>query len=813
MLFHVPRLTRSLGLALPRRPLLGTPSKGEPPMPKVRSLVVAVLALLVWTFTLAARPIVDLHRLDAYFALYASDSNVPWRAASVRLDTYSSAPVQFAIYSVDPLDVLTAGSNERSRAIGTKLRRPVARFTFDPPGGYQFQPNNVLLPIGSRAGFFVVEARRENVGEQVWVNRSRIALVAKQTPSELLLYGVDLGSGSPLRHMRVQLLVQDRFITAFTNAQGIVRYTARPRPIFALAQWGESCAFISPLPQPPAPQSIVDVRTDSAVVRAGESLRVVGFARVRIRGTLRPASGTAEVSLRDGAQVIAQRRAVLDRAGAFTAELDVPENTAAGDDAIIAQVAGNVGSASEHVDADAAGLSLKASPLCGERCDSNSDIPLEITSSRAGARVHVSIVRWPHVYVGFFPSEIPWGATVWLDRSVTTDASGHAVIMIPHPTDALASTYGVRAESGGATASTRIAVPTSAVALRLDLHSDVAAIGSAANFDVYAASVRDGKPDAGARVVVTLSHGAGQQQQTLVLDGSGHARGTFSSPDFGTNLILARLSDGNDVAEDAAQLQVVPQTDSVELQDNSADVTLHLDRARYRPGEPIEVVAQAPGSSGAALLTMESPNGIQVVDAPVRNGRVSATLRAVGADGALSVGAVFVRDGATLSATTPLDVDGPGRAEITNIALAPSKPDGETALSLDGATADPGTAIVRLSSGEPSGSALFSSLPETLAPDVNTTQSSAAAGVTWHPWVDSTGEHPSVLEFVRRTQPPPNLELTQSNSRALTWSVEPFDGSPLHLQLPTDPGRYSLSVLAIGDDGRVITGSTFVNVP
>src|SRR6516165_61211 len=91
----------------------------------------------------AERPIVDLHRLDAYFALFAGDSNVPWKPTTVRLDTYSSAPVRFSVYEVDPADVLTAGSNARPRAVNTRGRRPVASFDFTPPGGYQFQSNEV----------------------------------------------------------------------------------------------------------------------------------------------------------------------------------------------------------------------------------------------------------------------------------------------------------------------------------------------------------------------------------------------------------------------------------------------------------------------------------------------------------------------------------------------------------------------------------------------------------------------------------------------------------------------------------------------
>ncbi|MBV8375139.1 MAG: hypothetical protein JO302_06480, partial [Candidatus Eremiobacteraeota bacterium] len=84
----------------------------------LRTLAAASLALALTTFPVRAeRPIVDLHRLDAYFALFAGDSNVPWKPATVRLDTYSSAPVAFSVYQVDPADVLTAGSNARPRAI------------------------------------------------------------------------------------------------------------------------------------------------------------------------------------------------------------------------------------------------------------------------------------------------------------------------------------------------------------------------------------------------------------------------------------------------------------------------------------------------------------------------------------------------------------------------------------------------------------------------------------------------------------------------------------------------------------------------
>ncbi|MGA8839170.1 MAG: hypothetical protein WB491_01610, partial [Candidatus Aquilonibacter sp.] len=275
-------------------------------MLRIRVPLVVLLALaLLAAPASAARPIVDLHKLDAYFALFASDSNVPWQATTVRLDTYSSAPVQFAVYQVDPADVLSAGSNARARAIDTRGRRPVTTFSFTPPGGYQFQSSGVDVQLGSREGFFVVEARRGDVGEQVWINRTRIGLLTKETPGELLLYATDLGTGHALAHMRVQFVVQNGFEARYTDAHGIVRWNRMPRPVFALAQWANSYAFVSFPPQAPLPVAIVGVRTDTAVVHAGGTVRIVGFARTRVSGALKPAAGSAAISLRLGGTLLA----------------------------------------------------------------------------------------------------------------------------------------------------------------------------------------------------------------------------------------------------------------------------------------------------------------------------------------------------------------------------------------------------------------------------------------------------------------------------------------------------------------------------
>lgn len=796
------------------------------PLPGFREVAGNVLRFRLFTFAAfalallaapasAARPIVDLHKLDAYFALFASDSNVPWQPTTVRLDTYSSAPVQFAVYQVDPADVVTAGSNARPRAIDTRGHKPVASFNFTPPGGYQFQSSEVDVQLGSREGFFVIEARRGAVGEQVWINRTRVGLLTKETPGELLVYATDLQSGRALTHARLQFVVNGAFETRYSDAHGLIRWNRAPRPVFALAQYGNSYAFASFLPQAPLPNTIVGVRTDTAVVHAGGTVRIAGFARTRVNGALRPASGTATIAMRIGGTVLAQVQASVDAAGAFSADVPIPSAATAGDYAVLAQVDGGVGGATVHVDADANGLSLDIASGCDGPCNASADVPVTITSSRGNVPVRVQIVRSPHIYVGFTPQDVPWGTTIWTDQTVQTGGDGRATVMIAHPSDGLPSTYGVRADAGGASAVTRIVVPTARAAVRLQLDRTQQTLGTPVNFDVYGNDITSARPLAGAHVTVTLQHGSSTQQTELTLDADGHAHGAFSAPSLGTNLVFATLSVDGANATDAAQVDIVPQATQDTSLNGSANVRIALDRTVYRAGDNVAITAMLDGASGDALLTIESAVGTQTLSVPVHDGRASGTLRIADAPGDLRIGAAFVRDGAIAWTNVPLELDAPGRPVHATIAmpsgaLAPGAP---VSVTLRDVAPGAGTTIVRVSRGAPSGGALFESAPALLAVGLAATQVSAPEGRTWHPWVDSTGEHAQVLGFERRSSPPQNLALEQADTQAVWWNVAHYDGAPIAVQLPSARGRYTLSILTITDDGRVIAASSPITVP
>lgn len=777
-------------------------------------LLVAILCSTLWAR--AERPLLDYHRLDAYFQLFANDSNVPWKTTDVRLDTYTNAPVEFSAYAVDPADVIIAGENTRPRAVDTSRMRPIVQWRYVPPGGYRYQSNEVPVPLGTREGFFVIEARRGKVGEQVWIDRTRVGLLTKETPAGIVLYGTDLGTGRPLAHMRVGFIVRSRFVYRYTNADGIIRWQGGTRPIFAMASWGKSIAFVSFLPQAPLPKTIVGVKTESAVIHAGGILRVVGFARSRNGSSLQSSHGSALILLRSPRNQVARIRVPLDRAGAFVGALNVPPHSPAGTYTLMATVDGATAGTLVHVDADPNGLRLNVAPQC-RPCNPAKDVPVVVRALRngspaAGVSVAMDVVRLPHVFIGRMPSA-SWGLSQWYRATARANSRGEAKFFIPHPNDGLASTYGVRVRSGGATADTRIVVPTARITLNLSIARTRIGSGMPAAFEVRARSVATGDPVGGLPVTVQLIHGASVDQQTLHLNARGTASGAFSEPEPGSDLIVAKSDYDGEQAADAAQIAVEPQTMQSSAS-RSGKIKIALDEARYRVGQLVHVQAIEAGAQGDAVISLESATSVQLRVVPVRDGRAATSFRAADALGMLTVGAAFVRDGALDWSSTPLEIDGNGRPLAVPVAVNRRSyaPGASARFALAGIARGQGTLVARVSRGAATGAALFDTVPQLLAVGMTTTQDTAGAGMTWHPWVDSTGAHPLVQAFARRTAPPAVLSMTQAETQGIVWRVERDAGNSIALDVPHTPGRYIVSLLKIDDDGRIAAGSAAFEV-
>src|ERR1700691_3795448 len=113
-----------------------------------------------------------------------------------------------------------------------------------------------------------------------------------------------------LRGMRVTYLIATHFAYDLTDRNGISHVP--PHAVFALAEWGQSKAFVSLFPQSPPPAAVLGVRADRASATAGESVRVVGFVRRRNGNVYRPASGDVALSVVAGGATLTTAHAALD---------------------------------------------------------------------------------------------------------------------------------------------------------------------------------------------------------------------------------------------------------------------------------------------------------------------------------------------------------------------------------------------------------------------------------------------------------------------------------------------------------------------
>jgi hypothetical protein len=756
--------------------------------------------------------LLDSGKWNAYFALFARDTQVPWKRITVRLDTYSGAPVDFAAYAVDPADVLVAGANARPRALDTTHRTPVAKWRFTPPAGLKFESNDVDVPLSNREGFYVVEARRGEAAQQVWLNLSRIGLLTKESPGGIVLYAADLGTGRALPGMRITYLMGAAFVYGQTDASGIARMSG-PRPRFALAEWGRSRAFVNFVPVPPVPPAVVGVRLDRAVAHAGEVVRAVGFARLRRGAEMRPATGSVKLTVVIRGRTLVSAAPALDAAGAFSADIALPTDAPTGDVAVLAAANGATGGASLHVEAvgDAA---IAIVPECGSACAPDVEIPVDITVGHDGTplaerEVRVRVVRTPHVLPpGTQDDAVPWATTEILDRRVRTDATGVARVTLPAPGDELASTYGITAQIGSATASTRLVTPTAKIALAVLPQRATLNVGEAATIDVRGFDALDGAPAPGRPVRVRLIHGPNIQETAVTLDSGGRGRVTFRTLVPGTSLVTATADDDGGRAFDAAAVAVEPSALAAGGDGRSGEVRIDFDSPRYRGSAGITVTGALPGAAGDAFISLDGVRSFAAQRAGVRDGRAVAELTVPAAIGDVQAGVAFVRDGALYYATRDIVIDGPGHPRATalhadQVAYAPGS---TAAITIaDGDVKDRATTVVRLGDGTPAQGADFVDAPDSLAVAGTTSQNPASDDPAWHAWVEpARSTAGDIFAFDRpRAAEKTDLSLPAAAPRALVWRVEQGAGANVEVTLPQEKGKYVLSILKMTADGDV----------
>ena len=619
------------------------------------------------------------------------------------------------------------------------------------------------------------------------------------------MYGADLGSGRALRGMRVSFLAGSSLQAIETDGDGIARWDRAARPRFALAEWGNSKAFVSLLAQSPLPQSLVGVRVERSIVHAGDAVRVAGFARRLSGGSYRPASGDVRITIAGRGRTVATETLELDRSGAFAGNVAIPSGTEAGDFAVLASNGGATGGSLVHVDA-VGDVTLTVAASCGSACSGSEPVPLIVTAKRTGGgpapdtAIALHIVRTPHIVPPGESDDVPrWETALVLDQTVRTDANGIARIAIPAPSDGLASTYGVTASTNSTTASTRIATPTARVALAIEPKQTLIDPGQTAGFAVRGFDAADGRPAAGLSVDVSLQHGASKQQQTVVLDAEGSATATFHDPALGTNLAIARAEVDGKTALDANSVTVAPNAlGATTASDASSAIAVALDHTRYKPGDRIGISATLGGAGGDALVTLEGARVYEAHAVGAGGGRASTGVTLHDALGDVRVAVAMVRDGALYTASVPVAIDGPGHPRLTNLSADKGAyaPGGTATITVDdGGLRDGATVVVRVTDGRVSPGASFDDAPALLATGGTTTQNTLSSDPNWHAWVAPSRS--KVIDVFAYEQPqvgarevPP---LGAAAPRAYYWKVDREESGPTVLPIPLPPSAGATS--------------------
>ncbi|MBD5635714.1 MAG: hypothetical protein IAI49_14680, partial [Candidatus Eremiobacteraeota bacterium] len=426
-------------------------------------------------------------------------------------------------------------------------------------------------------------------------------------------------------------------------------------------------------------------------------------------------------------------------------------------------------------------------------------------------------IRTPHVVPPGAPDDaVRWGTTSVYERSARTDAEGRARVSIATPTDGLDSTYGIRATTRGASATSRIVVPNAAVALAIEANAPSADVGAPVAFDVRGFDPTDGSPAANANVIVRLSHGASEQKQSLTLDARGFGHAIFKQTSLGSNLALAETTAGGRRALDATSVLVEPSALAGRTLSAGSAVSVTLDKGRYKPGERIAVNASAPGSAGDAFLTLDGARTYATRLSSVSHGSASATLGLDDPQGAVRVSAAFVRDGTIATGDSAVALDAPGHARLIELELDKATyAAGEGAhLTIRDAAAGAGATIaLRVADGRESEPALFDDAPGLLGTGATSEQAPASADPEWHAYVAPARSKASDIFAAERPRKVADVpSIGAAAPRTLLWQIARVEGSVVDFVVPSERGHFIVSILEVFDDGDVGAASLGFNV-
>jgi uncharacterized protein YfaS (alpha-2-macroglobulin family) len=286
----------------------------------------------------AMKPNLDLY---VYRRCYA-----PGEKVQMRLSGFNVPSVQLAAYRLDLGSVVrTSRAMEKLgkslTALNLEGQSPIAAWRYSMGKVYrdQWAERAVNVP-NLPPGAYLIRASAGGVEKRTWLAVTRIALLAKRSRQELLVYATEAASGRPVGGLALSLAdAHGARRGGRTGADGVLRVptsgaagnvwihgTAEGSPAFALT--GEPAAA--------DPYTVYTV-TDRPIYRPGHMVQYKATVRRRVEAVApggfvyRPYAGPAVVEIRDATDALVARRPVTtSAAGSLSGEFQLAAEPALG---------------------------------------------------------------------------------------------------------------------------------------------------------------------------------------------------------------------------------------------------------------------------------------------------------------------------------------------------------------------------------------------------------------------------------------------------------------------------------------------------
>jgi uncharacterized protein YfaS (alpha-2-macroglobulin family) len=301
-------------------------------------LILLLLSLAV-TAAAALTPVKQATKANLEISSYRRCYNTG-EALTMRLNAYNVKAVTFSVYPVDLSGIVKTSETLKDfgktiKAYPLSGKRAIRTWKYKVDNVYpdQWNESEVKSPK-LPAGAYIVRAAGNGVEARTWIAVTDIALVAKRSLDEVLVYAAEAGSGRPVPGLGLTLMDKGgRRTTGTTGAGGVLRTSTRGLTgnlwVYG-ANHGHPAFILSGQPPAPEPFTVYQM-TDRPIYRPGQQVLFKGTVRQRLAAAKpgeynkKPyADKPVTVEIRDATDALVYRHDVRTNAnGSFDGSLDL----------------------------------------------------------------------------------------------------------------------------------------------------------------------------------------------------------------------------------------------------------------------------------------------------------------------------------------------------------------------------------------------------------------------------------------------------------------------------------------------------------